>query len=190
MAELRNAFEQSRNGEVMITHLHGKSGMGKSVLLRTFVEQLREEGSAVCLVGRCFERESVPYKALDNLIDALSHYLLQLPREDVCELLPREGFQALARLFPVLKRNMMLLELTHEQTLAEPRLIRLRAVVAFKELLHRLALRRPLVLCIDAFQWGDLDSARLLAEFLSPPSVPPCCWCSVTATMKPRGACV
>ena len=102
-AALEDAFRESERGKSIVAAVHGGSGMGKSALVRQFLEKVRADGAAVVLAGRCFERESVPYKALDSLIDVLSRHLKSLPTARAEGLLPRDVL-ALARLFPALRR--------------------------------------------------------------------------------------
>ena len=75
--------------------------MGKSWLVRAFIASL--PGDTLVLKGRCYERETVPYKALDNLVDDLCRYLVTLPEAEA-EVLIGDDVAALARAFPVLRR--------------------------------------------------------------------------------------
>ena len=51
----------------------GRSGVGKSALMRRFLSDLRDRlDEPVVIAGRCHERESVPYKAVDGLVDGLA----------------------------------------------------------------------------------------------------------------------
>ena len=49
--------------------ISGRSGEGKTSLAEHFFESLNEVGDSVVLGGRCYDRESVPFKALDGIID-------------------------------------------------------------------------------------------------------------------------
>ena len=167
LESLGAAFEASRDGQPVVAHLYGTSGMGKSALAEHFLQGLAEERDAVVLRGRCYERESVPFKALDALVDdALCGYLRRLDRAGVGQLMPREVW-ALARLFPVLERVSVVAEAPRPRVeIPDRQEVRRRAFSALQELLARIADRHPLVLFIDDLQWGDLDSAALLAELV------------------------
>ncbi len=174
LRELEDAFAVTRRGQTVTVYLHGSPGMGKSSLARHFLDDLIEKHpDVVILEGRCYERESVPYKALDGVVDSLTKYLLSLPEVKAEALMPRE-ILALARLFPVmLQVDSVFNAPQREQEIPDPFTLRRKAFAALRELLSRISDRQPLVLCIDDLQWSDADSTTLLEDLLRPPDAPP-----------------
>jgi serine/threonine protein kinase len=173
LAELRSAFETTKNGKPVTVLVHGASGIGKSALVRCFANELIRADEAVVLRGRCYERETVPYKAFDNIIDALSRYMMRLPIDEAAELLPR-NVHSLAVLFPVLRRVKAVAQARRpKQQTGDARELRNQAFSALKDLLLRITDYHPLVINIDDLQWADMDSARLLSHLIAPPDAPP-----------------
>jgi len=161
---LREAYEATLSGTPVALFVLGESGIGKSALIETFLGELRSEGRAVVLWGRCYERENVPYKGFDALIDELSRYLRKLSREEAAALLPRQVC-ALARLFPVLDRVSVIAE-APKREIPDPQELQRLGFAALRELLWAMRDRRPLVLYIDDLQWIDRDSTVLLEYLL------------------------
>jgi tRNA A-37 threonylcarbamoyl transferase component Bud32/tetratricopeptide (TPR) repeat protein len=168
---LEDAYQTMRSGRTVVVHVAGQSGMGKSALITWFLSRLRQEGQTVILAGQCYEKESVPYKAFDSLIDELSQYLGRLPVPELQALMPRD-IVALTRVFPVLRYLQEVAALPRSAEIADPHELRRRAFAALRELLARLGDRKPVVLAIDDLQWGDPDSAALLTDLLRPPDPP------------------
>jgi serine/threonine protein kinase len=168
---LREAFEATRRGHSITVRIPGGSGLGKSTLVQHFVDELEENVEAEVLRGRAYERESVPYKAVDAIVDALSRYLQRLVDHGVSVAMPRDVW-ALARLFPVL-RSVTGFAVALEEDIADPQVLRQRAFVALRDLCAQIARRQPVVIFIDDVQWGDSDSAALLLELMRPPQAPP-----------------
>jgi Cdc6-like AAA superfamily ATPase len=76
---LKEAFEASKAGRSVAVRLEGRSGIGKSALVRRFLDEIQaRDSNVVVLAGQCYQQESVPYKALDSLIDVLGRYLASL----------------------------------------------------------------------------------------------------------------
>jgi serine/threonine protein kinase len=171
---LREGFDFCKQGKPVAVFLEGRSGIGKSMIVRNFLEDLALNNSdLVLLSGKCYAQETVPYKAFDNVVDSLSNYLKQQPRLEVEAILPLD-ILTLAKLFPVLKQ-VEIIEQAKGNVLSIPgsQELRRKAFAALRELLTRLAYKKQLVICIDDLQWGDADSAALLWSLLCPPDPPP-----------------
>jgi len=174
LALLEQAFsDMLSRGEQLTTFIQGDSGVGKTELIRYFTETVvAQRDDAVVLRGRCYERESVPFKALDGIVDALSRYMRRIPTLEAATLVPR-GAALLPRVFPVLGRvEAITMAARMHRRISDPRELRRRVFAAVRELFYLLGEQHPLVLVIDDFQWSDADSLLLLGELLRPPEAP------------------
>jgi eukaryotic-like serine/threonine-protein kinase len=163
---LRQAFTDTRRRTVTV-FVGGESGIGKSQLVHRFLAEVGSD--AIVLEGRCYERESVPFRTLDAVIDALTGTLMAMSHDDLRRRLPRDS-AALARLFPVVRRVPAIAERAMVSAVSGgPQELRRRAFDALRALLGLLARHAPVVIAIDDLQWGDADSAVFLAELAHHP---------------------
>jgi eukaryotic-like serine/threonine-protein kinase len=166
LGALEAALSAVAAGRLVTAWVHGPSGIGKTALLRRFGALAAERHGAQVLMGSCYERETLPYNAVDALIDTLTHALRALPLETATALLPPDILD-LARLFPVLQGASAVASTPRRRGEGrDPDETRRRAFACLRALLKRLGTPRPLVLCLDDLQWGDVESARLLVEVL------------------------
>jgi len=170
LARLEAAYAEALSGVSTWALVAGPSGIGKSALLRAFLDARPRADRTLVLQGRCYEREVLPFKAVDGVIDALTEDLRLWPEAALQAVLPRD-LSAPATIFPVLRRLLPEGEGIEPpaQATVSPLELRRRAFRALRALLQKVAERRPLILFIDDLQWGDEDSARLLRELSSPP---------------------
>lgn len=172
-SEQQRLFEALVRTRGQAALIHGPSGMGKSHLLRIFLRNLQQkDAQALILQGRCFEQESVPFKALDGVVDALAMHLRRLPNPELSALVPCH-LDGLLRLFPVMGQVRAFQHaLQGPSEVPDPIELRHRAFLALRDLLKRISEQQAVVLAIDDLQWGDLDSAAFLVDLLRPPAEP------------------
>jgi eukaryotic-like serine/threonine-protein kinase len=169
--QLARALGDSRDGVCVLAHVRGASGSGKTTLVQQFLTGVEESpaqlvtSEPLILRSRCNEREAMPYKALDGIVDSLVQYLLDLHDFDLGRLLPAE-ITDLAQLFPALQRLPSVRRLVESsRPRGEAVEVRIRGERALRELLANAAAKRPLVLWFDDLQWGDLDSTNILKSW-------------------------
>jgi eukaryotic-like serine/threonine-protein kinase len=155
LAQLGEAFaDREPRGRLII--VTGGSGSGKTALVEEALTRARQSGTAPALVwrGRCHERERVPYRAFDFVIDDLATELAG----DACLAQAIEHAGALGRVFPSLGAV-----LGAGPAATDLRVERERAPLAMTQLFDLvLGTQRGLVV-IDDLQWADEDSLELLA---------------------------
>lgn len=173
LAQLESARQELlKKREPVVVFISGRSGEGKTSLVEKFLSPLRRDNEMLVLSGRCYDRESVPFKAIDCIIDALVAFLRSRKTDEVLRLLP-DDIHMLTQLFPVLRRVEAIADRAGMNIAGiDSRQIRYRAFAALRELLASISRFSPVVLFIDDLQWGDGDSAGALFELLPPPNPP------------------
>jgi hypothetical protein len=163
LATLRQAVVDRMAGDPIVVAVLGGSGIGKTALLHELAQELAINGTAWVLSGRCWERESVPYKGFDGVIDELAARL----EADDWELADAGWNALLAQAFPVLRRvrgfreRAQVGDLRGHETAA-------RLSSGMRWLFSAVAARQPLVLLIDDLQWADRDTLSLLRALFVP----------------------
>jgi hypothetical protein len=173
LAAIQEAFGAVEGGGTVAMLVAGESGVGKSCLVREFTTRAVAQARALVLRGRCHERESLSFKAIDGVVDDLARYLAGLSDEDAAALLP-DGAAALRSVFPVLGTiGVLRASEAAAFTAKSPQEARVEMFALLRALFTNVALYRRVVVAIDDLQWADADSLALLAEVLRPPSAPP-----------------
>ena len=171
LASLHAALARARAGGCSLVRLEGESGIGKSSLVQRFLRDVAEDGKTLSLSSRCYEREAVPFRGIDGLVDALARRLSsQLARgEDVPP--PPANAEYLSAVFPVM-RAVPGFEALGRPVLfdLDPQEARLRAFRAMAELLRSLTEQQAVLLVLDDAHWLDNESAALLLHIISEPA--------------------
>jgi eukaryotic-like serine/threonine-protein kinase len=171
--ELRLALGSALAGHASAVMLSGPSGIGKSSLVRKFLQDAGARSPRMrVLKGRCYEQESTPFKTVDGVVDSLGRILSGLSEGDV-QALTQDGVGELLQLFPALGRVPGLPAPPSAEELGDTLMVRRAAVAELRGILARMAEEGPIVVYVDDLQWGDMEGATLLGDLLRGADAPP-----------------
>jgi serine/threonine protein kinase/tetratricopeptide (TPR) repeat protein len=173
LSALRDGLRAARGiDEPTTMFISALSGEGKSALVECFLAPLRDDERLTVISARCYERESVPFKSMENLIDKLCSFLRSLSDVEAALLVPRD-ISLLARIFPVMRRVKVIADAPATKISGlNKQEVKHRAWAALRTLVRAIADHSQVILFIDDLQWGDADSASVLFEMLRPPDAP------------------
>ncbi len=152
LEQLGQQLAQTQDGPRAVL-ISGRAGVGKTAILRKFTNDLRDSGQALVLKTRCYERDSLEFKAIDGLVDALIRSLRQIDVETVKRCLPKDS-EALVGMFPALLQVRAFTPAAETDRGA----LRNRAMVALREFIDSISGAKPIVLWVDDLHWSDSAS--------------------------------
>jgi DNA-binding SARP family transcriptional activator len=164
--ELQTIWQQVCDGSGRITFVEGEAGVGKSRLVKSFVDGATSKRLALVLRGRCYP--AAPPVSFGPFREVLTGVLADvLPDEPrALERLGVSRLRDLLQMVPqlgTLAREILGIEIELRETDSE------RSVAAFVSLLRMLTRPsreelRPVILLLEDLQWADGPSLDLLAE--------------------------
>ena len=158
LAALERALREAGEGLARCAVLSGEPGIGKSSLVAELGRRATRSGWDVYAGGATELERDFPFGLL---VDALDRHLASLGRRALDRLAADELWE-LASVFPALRWS-------RTTSPAKSPAERFRAHYAVRELIERLAARRPLLLVFDDIQWSDDASLELIAHLLRRP---------------------
>ena len=171
MATLQSAFSDVVAGTRVAVLVSGEPGIGKSELCHQFLEKLGADQAGTVVASRCHEREFLPFKALDGVIDQLARQVGQLAPEERAALVP--GIAPLLRhLFPALEQIPESIMAGAVEIPSDPHELRSRLLDGLRELLAVITGASPLVIFVDDLQWADADSLAMFSALLADSRLP------------------
>lgn len=169
-ALVRHVTARMARGSFVVL-LHGSPGIGKSVLADQLLDAVREKTDALILGGRCHGWESLPFNAIDAIVDSIARAARAAPSPAIDRVLSQSV--SMTRLFPTL--DFPSVTSMDDATLIlppTPALAMARAAHELHALLAALTAGGPIVLFLDDAQWGDYQSAEVFLRLLGDPAAP------------------
>lgn len=182
MSRLTATLKKAVQGQLHVVVLHAESGGGKTALADAFLERARDVEGLQVLRGRCYEREALPFRAFDQVMDHAALLLGQWPRRDLEPIL--QDLHVAGCVFPVLRYALDVQSgarrgarsprrSPHNDAAMPEALAHLSQEEGRKVVFEHLGRifdaiqrRAPLLIVVDDLQWADAESMELLEALL------------------------
>ncbi|HVN91211.1 MAG TPA: AAA family ATPase [Candidatus Binataceae bacterium] len=156
LEQMRACYERALQGQRAVLFLSGEAGIGKTVLLRSFLDAL-SAGAMYIAEGQCIEQYGAgePYMPVLEALNRLCH---QTENNRVLLVLKQHA--------PTWLKQMPSLISADEQDKAgraDDTPTRLRMLREMTQALEVLTLERPVILAIEDLQWSDFSTLELIA---------------------------
>lgn len=164
-------WQDARMGKRRAVMLRGEAGMGKSRLVLTLKEALREQ---TCLVRelRCFpEHSQSPFYPLTVLFGSILGFLPddtpEAKFEKLAEYVEEQYAGGERDEVPLLAKMLSLpLQAPYREPASSTQQQRERTLSILLSRLHKLAARQPILLVVEDLQWADPSTLELLGQFI------------------------
>ena len=170
MTQMEAAFERMLGGQAQVVSLTGDAGVGKSRLLREFLEQLDREGrlrSVTVRTATCTALGEQPYGVLASYFRE-TYGVLADDSIEVAQTKLTEGLRSLGageeeieRISPMVG-HLLGLETGGALRHVEPEQLKRQILLAIRALCERQLEQGPLILVVENLQWADAASLEVL----------------------------
>jgi serine/threonine protein kinase len=163
---LQLALAKVRQGGTATVVCVGEAGIGKTALVRSFLDGIDRSGQELVCRGRCYRHESVPYKGIDGVIQDLA----TATRDD--DLLDDEAARLIGRVFPIVRALATRVTSPPGPRVFDPLQSRHEALTALREWMRRAAGKRPTLMLVEDLHWAGADTWVVLEQLLQQPDAP------------------
>lgn len=174
LESLHDALQKHREGRVNHILILGEPGLGKTALVKEFINQSKEKTEElVVLSGKFSPNSERRYQAFDEVVSELSENLFDILRDvengafhkpENIMLTPAEA-SAVTKVFPSLMRVRIIADTaTRESRQPGSLKVRVDCFRGLGKLLALLVSQRPLIVFLDDVQWAKTDSLDMLRE--------------------------
>lgn len=170
LASLEQQLRDASQCELQVGFIEGDSGAGKTALAEALILRARSRGFRV-FRGRCYEREALPYRAFDRIMDEAAVMLRARKPDGEPSLDPLSWifpcFGMLTRGAPTASWEPGDLTDADLPTRMDPRERKAKAFATLAELVRTLTEDGPILFVIDDLQWTDVESLELLDALIA-----------------------